>query len=396
MASFHFFELNKLREESVMVSNQYAPLPEGWQCKGLVMHFAPHFDEILATWIFYYFDHVGQKYPGASRAEHRVRNEREEIRNGEEVLLRDGYIPLGWGNGRFCEHPDPTAGIVRKDNHCCATLVAEDLGVRDHPYLKGILDYALHDDMKGGQDKRHIPYVIQVFHRQNMEYRIVMQWTFDAIHAKYVDVYRGGSSGDDWSIETIAKLIESQYPNDQGRAEAWLTLGADALTEQDRRFREVTPIEYKKKAKVTPFNWIDRRGKSHTLTIVSAKTDDDQFGSYARSKVGGGAAVVIIQNSRKQVQILLNKYYQKFGLTLDDVTKLIRLNEQKAHGRVAKSDFLKVRLEGMLESDDRWHYFTEGQVLLNGGFTAPHVKPTQLAFDRIVKIVHSVLDQSVQ
>ncbi len=379
-----------------MVPQKYASLPKGWQCKGLVLHFAPHFDEILAAWIFYYFDHIGQKYPGTSRAEHRVRNEQEEMRNGEEVLLRDGYIPLGWGNGRFCEHPDPTAGVIRKENHCCATLVAEDLGVREHPYLKGILDYALHDDMKGGQDKHHIPYVIQVFHRQKVKYQNVMQWVFDAIHAKYVDVYRGGSSGDDWSIETIAELMTEQYPDDPAKSVQWLAMGADALTEQERRFREVTPIEYKKKARVTPFNWIDRRGKSHTLTIVSAKTDDDQFGSYARSKVGGGAAVVVIQNSRKQVQILLNKYYQKYGLTLDDVAKMIRLNEQKAHGRVAKSDFSKVRLEGMLESDDRWHYFTEGQVLLNGGFTAPHVKPTRLTLDRIVKIVHSVLNQSVK
>lgn len=222
----------------------------------------------------------------------------------------------------------------------------------------------------------------------------MMQWVCDAIRAKYVDAYRKGSSGDDWSIETIAKLIAEQYPNDQGKAEAWLTLGADALAEQERRFHEVTPVEYKKKAKVMPFKWIDQKKKPHSFTIVSAKTDDDQFGSYARSKVGGGAAVVIIQNSRKQVQILLNKYYQKYGLMLDDVVKLIRLNEQKAHGRVVKSDFLKVRLEGMLESDDRWHYFTEGQVLLNGGFTAPHVKPTRLSLSRITDIVHSTLNRA--
>lgn len=377
------------------IPSSYAPLPKGWKCKGLVMHFAPHFDEILAAWIFYYFDHVGQKYPEASRATLYQRGMDVEARSGEEVLLTTGYIPLGWGNGRFCEHPDPTAGVVRKEDECCATLVAEDLGVREHQHLKGILDYALCDDIKGGQSKHHIPYIVQVFHRQKVEYQKVMQWVFDAIHAKYWDAFRQGMSGGDWSIETIAKIIAEQYPDEPSKAEAWLALGVDALAEQERRFQEVTAMEYKKKAKITLFKWIDRE-KSHELKIVSAKTDDDQFGSYARSKAGGGAAVVAIQNSRGQVQILLNKYYQKYGLTLGDVAKLIRLNEQKVRGRVKKDDFVKIKSEGMLSSDDRWHYFTKGQVLLNGGFTAPHVEPTRLTLGRIVGIVHSVLDQAVK
>jgi hypothetical protein len=138
-------------------------LLESWKCKGIVMHFAPHFDELLAAWLLYYFGE--EKYPGVSGADHYLRNEYEEPRMGEEILLRGQYIPLGFGNGRFCEHPDPTAGVARKEGHCCATLVADDLGIRNHPCLKGILDYALHDDMKGGHDKHHIPYVIQVFHR---------------------------------------------------------------------------------------------------------------------------------------------------------------------------------------------------------------------------------------
>ncbi len=381
-----------------MVSAQYAPLPEGWQCQGLVMHFAPHFDEILATWILYHFDHVGQKYPGASRAEHRVRNEQEELQSGEEILLRDGYIPLGWGNGRFCEHPDPTAGIVRKDNHCCATLVAEDLGVREHPYLRGILDYALHDDMKGGQDKHHIPYVIQVFHRQKVDYQRVMQWTFDAVHAKYVDVYRGGSSGDDWSIETIARIMTEQYPDDPAKAAQWLAMGADALTEQERRFREVTAVEYEAlmaRNSVKSFVRIGRRGKLKDQTIllrvVYAETADDQMGNYIRYK---GAAVAIIRNPKGQVQILLNQDCARHGLRFDKFIRTLRLEEQKASGAITEKHFRELSKEGMLSSDGRWHWFPKAQVILNGGFTAPHVKPTRLPIEYIAELLCKAFDQA--
>ncbi|MFZ1720393.1 MAG: hypothetical protein WAU28_03515 [Candidatus Moraniibacteriota bacterium] len=383
-----------------MVSQQYTPLPEGWQCKGLVMHFAPHFDEILAAWILYYFDHVGQKYPGASRAEHRVRNEQEEMRNGEEVLLRDGYIPLGWGYGRFDEHPDPEHSILRKEDQCCATLVAEDLGVREHSCLKGMLDYSLGDDIEGGSNKRHIPYVIQVFHRQKVEYQVVMQWVYDAIHVKYWDAHRSGSSGNDWSIETIAKLMAEQYPDEPSKAEAWFILGADALAEQERRFREVTALEYEFIRAHTPVKTFIRigkkgklKGRSIPLSIVYADTSDDQMGNYIRYK---GAAVAIIRNLVGQVQILLNKDCVRYGLRFDKFIRTLRLEEQKAAGRVTETRSHVLSKEGMLSSDNRWHWFPKAQVILNGGFTAPHVEPTRLSIEYIAELIREAFDQSAE
>ncbi len=381
------------------VLSSYATLPSGWKCKGLVMHFAPHFDEILAAWIFYYFDHIGQKYPGASRAPHYQRGTGIEKRSGEEVLL-DGYIPLGWGNGRFCEHPDPEHGILRKEGHCCATLVAEDLGVREHQHLKGILGYALHDDDKGESNKRHVPYVIQVFHRQKVEYQKVMQWVFDAIHAKYTDAFRQGASGDDWSIETIAKLIAEQYPNKPSKTEAWLALGADALAEQDRRFNEVTALEYAAimaRNQAKSFVRIGKKGKLKdqpiSLSIVYTETADDQLGNYIRYK---GAAVAVIQNSAGQVQVLLNKDCVRYGVRFDKFVRTLRLEEQKATGAVRETRSYELSKEGMLPSDNRWHWFPKAQVILNGGFTAPHVEPTRLSIEYIAELIREAFDQSAE
>jgi hypothetical protein len=315
-------------------------------------------------------------------------------RSAEELEIEEGILSFGCGGGRFDEHPDPAKKTDRKVG-CSATLVAHDLGLEDDPYLVGLLRYVEGEDANAGKGDDHMPMLIKVMHQQGYRYDVVCQWTYAGINAKYFDAGHGNVLGDDddgFSVEAIASAMTRQYPSQPEKAVEWLAFARGVTAERKRRFAEVTSIEYQKKARVREFVW-----KGKKLKIVSAKTDDDQFGAYARSEKGCQAAVVAIENSRGQVSILITRHYmgKRYGLRLDSVAWSLRLNEWKA-SRKRLTNHIKeeeLLLEGKIDLDDRWHWFP-GVGIFNGSFTAPGVPPTRLSLDRIVEIIYSALDQS--
>ena len=376
--------------------------PAGWTCRYLAPHHHPHLDEFLAMWMIQSFGSL--RYPDSASAAHLqtwfgktwdagITRPDPHGRSGELLEIEEGILSFGCGGGRFDEHPDPMKKTDRKVG-CCATSVVRDLGLEDDPYLVGLLKYVEGEDANAGKGDDHMPMLIKMMHQQGHPYEVVCQWAYAGINAKYFDTGHGNVLGDDddgFSVEAIASAMTRQYPSQPEKAVEWLAFARGVDAERKRRFDEVTPIEYQAKARVKEFVW-----NGATLKIVSARTDDDQFSAYARSKKGCQAAVVVIENSRGQVSVLLNRHHaKKHGLRLDAVARLIRLNEWKASGRrlTKHIEEEELKLEGKLDLDDRGHWFP-GVGIFNGSFTAPGVPPTRLSLDRIVEIIYSALDQS--
>lgn len=368
-------------------------LPKEWK---IITHYGPHFDELLALWLLWYKG--AEKYPGIGDALVYQRGDQPEERDGEWLFHRLGVIALGWGFGRFDEHPDPNRSIPRKEGECCATLVAKDLGIQDDPVLLGMLKYALKEDEKSGTGKNHLPSVIQALHRQGIGFQVVVDWALAGITAKYRDAEAGGTSVADFSIEKIAELMLQQYPDNSQKAKEWLALGVKVLTEQQRHFEDETAKEYATvitNGQFQSFIRVGIKGKwkdqQIQLRVVYTESDDPQLGTFIRFK---GAAVAIIKNSAGQVQILLNKDCMQHGLRLDYFVRKLRIEEQRAAGRVREGRPEVLALEGTLRSDGRWHWFPGAQVILDGGFTAPHVPPTRLSIEQIAEWICKEFDQS--
>lgn len=157
----------------------------------------------------------------------------------------------------------------------------------------------------------------------------------------------------------------------------WAFRGIEAKYQEQKYFLEVTGSEFKKKAKIKKFKTAGRKRK---LKLVTVRSDVRYLAKYARSKLGGGCAVIIQKTTAGNVQIFTNKVY---GLNLDLLSEKLRLAEQEAMGKVEVTDPAQLRAEGMLAN---WYYHHEGQMLLNGSLKAV-VPPTLLSLKKIRELV---------
>jgi len=253
----------------------------------------------------------------------------------EEFLKRyaqGGIIEVGIGGGPFDEHQK---GNKKKgQEECAATLVAKALGIEDDPALKKLLHFTVTVDQKGGAQPFDVSSITKVLHeRFPQEPQKVIKWTEMAIEAKYF--------------------------------------------EQSQFFRKAKE-EFESKAKT---QWVKTsKGKVKMVTVVS---DLPETVKYALSISGGQAGVVIIQNTSGNVQIFTSK---RFGLKLSELARIIRIEEQKAKGKILIRDWKKLESEEVEEIKE-WFYFQKGEMLLNGSLTAPDVPPTRLSLKKIEELV---------
>lgn len=111
----------------------------------IATHINPDVDEAVAIT---YLMSCGEKlFPGVSTASISFQASRGLGNDaGDDMLMKEGRLCVGWGGGRFDEHP--TNGDDRKPGQCASTLVAEYFGVRHDPVWSKIFDYALACDTK--------------------------------------------------------------------------------------------------------------------------------------------------------------------------------------------------------------------------------------------------------
>ncbi|MEK7584974.1 MAG: hypothetical protein AAB455_00420 [Patescibacteria group bacterium] len=97
--------------------------------KQIAIHEGPHTDEIAALLLLRRFG--GKKFPGVDKADVIFWSLGGDT-PGEHTAanwLERGVLVIGQGYGQFDEHPCPSRGIPRKQDHCTCSLVARELGL---------------------------------------------------------------------------------------------------------------------------------------------------------------------------------------------------------------------------------------------------------------------------
>jgi hypothetical protein len=250
-----------------------------------------------------------------------------------EQLEADGILLIGLGGGRFDEHA--VGNKPRVEGHSAASLVAEYLGCADSPIYKQLVEYATGNDLNGRTSR--------------------FEWAgmLDDMHAKYAH----------------APVMVAN----------WVNMYLDAHVSQQKAFH-IEARDALKRAKM------HRRqlGKS-TVQIVSVQTDAEKVKARAFSSYGGYKAVLVQRNHRGNIQVFANPHHQ---LDLTQVVAEVRKAELTRRKGTPGPE-VDYSAEGTLESVPAWHFFKEGNMLLNGSLTAPDVTPSHLSLEEVTELVLS-------
>jgi hypothetical protein len=116
--------------------------------KNILTHEHPDIDAILSVLLLRKFGE--ERFPGAATAEV-IFASAGELPNGKTPgeLEKEGILAVDIGGGRFDTHPTGEQVHTAKRDRCAADLIAEALGVLDHPHWKAIIEYTRQQDTTG-------------------------------------------------------------------------------------------------------------------------------------------------------------------------------------------------------------------------------------------------------
>ncbi len=287
-------------------------------------HEQMHLDEMLALW-------MARKFGTAEWVRQHCPN---------------GVLELGVGKGEFDEHRLDTSSA---STECCATLMAQSLGVADDPALQQVLTFVLAADRKG------------VTH------------PFD--------------------LHNLVKAMNLQFPGDQSRVIAWANEAIEVKYLEQREFGPAT--EAVKRGELIEFPG----PKAQPVRVLVVHTDNHLVMKAAFSNLGPKPDLVIQQNSSGQVQMYTRK---KSGIRLGQIVRYLRIAELRERGTIARfirevelrEEQAGVKLlenllhqQDFVNADDCWYYFIPGEMILNGSHTASDVRPTELRMAMILDCV---------
>lgn len=300
----------------------------------IVTHRFPHLDEALAIMLLR--DYGGDRYPGIEKAQIVYWGSNGETLYGRTVAEweAEGYVFVGIGGGKYDEHP--TADHGRKEGECATSLVAKDLGIFELPWLAKVLELVVQDDLHGN----------------------------------------AGELG----LAALAKLLHEQYPDNPELVMEWVMAGIEAKVRQQMAFWDEGKDEFEENTKVEEV--VGPHGRKLKIAVV--ESDSNLVSKFARSAHGGRMAVVIQKRSTGHVQILTNP---KFGLTLYDVTAMIRDAEQRKKGEMVTTRWAELTADGTVAGVPEWFFFEATQTLFNGSTTHPDVTPTRIPLEEIIELV---------
>ncbi|MBI4050816.1 MAG: hypothetical protein HY396_02475 [Candidatus Doudnabacteria bacterium] len=132
------------------------------------------------------------------------------------------------------------------------------------------------------------------------------------------------------------------------------------------------------------------------LALATIHSDNPAMIKYFRSKhaesLGCHADVLIQQTSTGNVQIFgSNAPNGEEPARLDDVARLIRLEELRARGVHSPVDWKELGQDGW-GPDRTFYFFREGNQILNGSLSVPDISPTRQTLDQVKERVKFALD----
>lgn len=357
----------------------------------IVLHTAPHFEEVFADVLLRRTPEGRQMFPGVEDAK-RVFWGTASTPDGRSASdwEQDGYLLLGRGGGRFDEHA--VNGEPRKVGHCSASLVAECLGISKTPGLDQLIEAATKEDLEAGGQLFDIPSLMKLAYNQHTQNPdVVIEWALiaitsmmDALRADPYFLKERRTLSFDNAVMAISEILGESV------ATKWIDFGLSAYRYDQHQYFTTTRREFDEKA-VTTTVWT----KGGNLKIVAIQSDDPRLHRYARSPFGANADIVIQQNARGCVSILSHKrMLRKKRCRFPDLVQAIRMAEQNARGEYHSDSSIFLRGEEDVFHPGIWYHHTEAWSLLNGCLTAPDVEPTQLTLEQLVEITVMVFDDT--
>ena len=133
-------------------------------------------------------------------------------------------------------------------------------------------------------------------------------------------------------------------------------------------------------------------GKANKVTfgdnkfLVFTRTDNGQFMKVALKE---GATIIIIENTREQVQMFTQKGHR---VNVKEIAGAIRCEEARANNNHLLIGSDELQKDGVISDAPIWFLSIRGGMLLNGSKTTPGQEPTKLGLEKIVEITLKVLN----
>lgn len=307
----------------------------------IITHVRPHIDEIFAIWLLRKFGEFLFLGISTTKIEYRSTGPGLLDDKTAKQWLEEGVLLVGIGKGRLDEHSG--FGTTEKKGDCCTTLVAKGLNVYSEPTLKGLIGFVLNDDTDKIPENRS-PYDLGALVRarnMNLDFdsEKVLEMTFVDIDCFYL------------------KALERH------------TIEKDSLDAHEEMIKGP---------------------KGNIKLVVIDSCDNEQIGTFSRSKSGFKADITVAKNTKGQVNISTNK---KPSLKLYTVSSILNYLERKAGGGPLDIDLQKLEKEGAVEGG-RWYYHKDLNILFNGGPSALDVLPTQISLDDIKKAIRTAMNSN--
>ncbi len=309
--------------------------------KKIVTHHRPHVDERLAIWLLRLFGE--DQFPGAKSAlVEFVDAGTIPVGKSADEREADGELWLGVGGGRFDEHPNGDTNRVHGE--CAATLVATALGVRDKLELRQLLDAVCQNDTAGG----------------------------------------GGS------VLNVARVITlmNQAGQEEDFIQRWAEASFDAFFQCQREFFGAEKdFRNPKVTSVDEIRLATRTGTKEIRLVVTSSANK-QMASFARSKFGCGAQIVI-QRSETSGHTFIS-CYSGAGLRMEVLAAAIRQAELRRREETPLSEE-EARREGTLARVPEWCFHRSGGWIMNGSLTAPNTVRSRLPLRRLQAIAFEAM-----
>ena len=397
-----------------------------------------HLDEVVAIVLALIFGHKAGIDISKAKIEISFGNDLPDGKTSED-LDREGVLCIGEGGGRFDEHGKHGATAQK----CAAVLMAEFLGVADHPTLNGILKEICDFDRHPTATKTALGTVIKDrFIAKNKSMESVINWAilgvrdmvtffltenaqmrvdFDAYSAVFNRAWQSASLDGHWTDEMYGRASRdfvASATNGQklysdlsyiyyyraamsGKevADAWLYDAAyDAIVYQKKWF--LARDEFIKNV------WVEKStalidGCEVMIRVAMIKSDHEVMDKVYRStsalKRCGRIDCLVQVKSSGNVAIFFNHQSKLHG---DDLARMLRwaeisLSGRKAHGweKLAKSD--------VLFFVPQWYYHRTDEIgksgFYNGSLSHPLVQPTRINPEELLEIVcHAFHPQGVK
>ncbi len=300
-----------------------------WPVTTLVTHERPHLDELSACLALR--REGRERFPGIENSTLAIFNPAYHLdhRSEEEWLQEENTLFIGVRSGRFDDHPHE-----RFSTRCALTLVLEHLGLVDHEGWSRLNEEVLHEDRKGTKFDLHLARLVKSVNR------------FADLHATL----------------NLVELTLGSYLRCQTSYQEALGLVrlASATTVRNRSFNTNLTL-----------CWIDN-------------CDNEDFSRAARSRCDRGgleAALVIQRNQRGNVHLSSNHYLGVLDLSW--LIGKLRLEEQVARADMVEVNESKLQADG---DDHFWYHQRDGASAYNGSLCYPHVEPTRVPLETIVKL----------